>query len=92
MGHIDLSREPFPPRGSYMSHTSPRYLGHEPEVRYIYDPPPSRYAGGHPEYVYYEERERPPMRRPTGYEDDAAYEPPPPEVKVEPVVPGSDVP
>ncbi|KAF1949485.1 hypothetical protein CC80DRAFT_484454 [Byssothecium circinans] len=90
---IRVPRDPYPPRGAYVPHTSPRYLGHESEVRYVsYEPPPSRYAGGHPEYVYFEERERPPsMRTPAGY-DDETYEPPPPEIKVEPVAPVPDVP
>lgn len=83
---IQVPREPRPMRHGYE-----RYVEYEPEhVQYVpvaYQRPHSRQYQRVPDYVYHEGRERPlPPRRPV-YEPE---EPPPPAIKVENAVPGSD--
>ncbi|KAH9878928.1 hypothetical protein J1614_002363 [Plenodomus biglobosus] len=74
------------PRGSYM-HQPQRY---EPEhYQYVpmpYErPPPQRYNSREQHYMYYDERERPLVRRPVAEPEAEFIEPPPPEIKVESV-------
>ncbi|CAN9249685.1 unnamed protein product [Alternaria alternata] len=74
-------------RAPYMPHQPHRYE-HDPYgyVPVQYErPPPQRYNSRPEEYMYYEERERPMPRRAVPEVDNDAYEPPPPEIKVESV-------
>lgn len=73
------------PRGSYMTHQSPRYeQEHYQYVPVSYErPPPQRHSSRPEEYMYYEERERPLSRRPIPEADSEIYEPAPPDIKLE---------
>ncbi|KAJ4372117.1 hypothetical protein N0V83_003890 [Neocucurbitaria cava] len=73
------------PRGSYMTHQSPRYeQEHYQYVPVSYErPPPQRHSSRPEEYMYYEERERPLPRRPIPEADSEIYEPAPPDIKLE---------
>jgi hypothetical protein len=80
-----VPRDPRQARAPY-SGPARYYQDHgDDHVQYVsYDRPPAQRRPG--EYVYYEERERPPLsaRRPAfDPESEATYEPPPPEIKVE---------
>ena len=97
---IRVPRDHRPARGPYLSHPPARYVPeHDSEhIQYVpvsYDRPPlPRHDGRPAEYVYYEERERPPPARRPAFEpeSEAPYEPPPPEIKVESVAPVPDGP
>ncbi len=71
------------PRNTY--HQPSRYGSeHYQYVPITYERPlPKRYNNRTEEYVFYEEREKPPPNDPASDVDNEAYEPPPPEIKIE---------
>lgn len=90
---IRVRGDPRPPRAPHSAHPAARYVSerdpnHVQYVPYPYDrQPPHRYDDRPGTYVYYEERERAPPRRPgPGVAPQPEVEPPyeqPPKIKVE---------
>ncbi|KAF2681890.1 hypothetical protein K458DRAFT_391402 [Lentithecium fluviatile CBS 122367] len=78
-------------RGPYTPQPPVRYVERDEHVQYVpisyTRPQPQRYED-RPEYTYYDERQHS-ARRPV-YEAEEAYEPPPPEIKVEQPAPVPD--
>lgn len=82
---VRVHGNPRQARGPYMSHQPPRYeQDHYQYVSVPYErPQPQRFNTRSEQYMYYEERDRPPPRRVVPESDNDFPEPPPPEIKVE---------